>query len=126
MVANAPRMTWQHIPPRLYAMNDILNHKLKIFSERWIGWVGDDLIERAGITFDRTPAGDIAAPSDMFRVCAYHIDFDERPTSYQDLSSLHDAKLICERLPDCRGPWNVDYAAVFDDKGEIVVSGRPY
>ena len=107
-------------------MNDILEHRLKKFAERWIGWVKDDLIERAGITFDRTPAKDIAAPEGMFRICAYHFDFDERPTSYQDVASKSDAKFICENLLDCKGPWNVDYAMAFDERGEIVASGRPY
>ena len=107
-------------------MNDIFQHRIKKFAERWIGWVNDDLIERAGITFDRTPANDIAAPSGMFRVCAYHIDFDERPTSYQDTASKSDAEFICQNLSNCRGPWNVDYAVAYDEAGEIVVSGRPY
>ena len=107
-------------------MNDILDHKLKKFAERWIGWINDPTTEWAGVTFDHTPAKDISAPEGLYRVCAYHIDFDERPTSYQDLSSLHDAKLICDHLAECRGPWNVDYAAVFDDEGKMVFSGRPY
>ena len=107
-------------------MNDIHTRRLKKFSELWIGWVNDDLTERAGISFDRTPAKDIAAPAGMFRVCAYHIDFDERPTSYLDVGSKTDATFVCEHLMDCKGPWNVDYAAVFDEAGDIVVSGRPY
>ena len=107
-------------------MNDIHTHRLKRYAERWIGWVGDDLIERAGITFDRTPADNIAPPEGMYRVCAYHIDFDERPTSYQDTASKSDAEFICTNLADCRGAWNVDYAVAFDENGEIVASGRPY
>lgn len=107
-------------------MDDILRYKLQKFADRWIGWVNDPLIESAGMTFDHRPAKDISAPSGLFRVCAYHIDFDMRPTSYQDLSSLHDAKLICKHLLECRGPWNVDYAVVFDEDGMMVESGTPY
>lgn len=107
-------------------MDDITRLRLKKFSEAWESWIKDPVAEATGISFDRTPVPDISAPSGLFRVCAYHIDFDERPTVYQDVSSLSDAKFICEHLSDCRAGWNVDYAAAFDESGEIVVSNRPY
>ena len=107
-------------------MDDITRRRLEKFADSWISWRHDPVAEDTGISFDRTPADEIKAPKGIFRVCAYHIDFDERPTVYQDVSSLSDAKFISENLSDCRGDWNVDYAAAFDETGQLVVTGRPY
>ena len=60
--------------------------------ERWIGWVQDPLIATHGVTFDRTPAGLIVAPAGKVRVCAWHMDFDERPTCYLDVETADEAR----------------------------------
>jgi hypothetical protein len=52
------------------------------FRDRWLNWVSDPLIEQTGMTFDRTQSGPIIAPIGKFRVCASHIDFDERATCW--------------------------------------------
>ena len=97
-----------------------------LIAQSWISWVNDPLIEQAGITFDRTPADVIRAPEEMFRVCAYHFDFDERPTCYQDVRSLEAAKFVCENISDCRGKWNVDYAVAYDAAGKRVIKNPFY
>ena len=99
---------------------------IRRIEKRWISWVNDPLIERAGITFDRTPAGKISAPDGLIRVCAYHFDFDERPTCYQDVDRIEEARKICSHLSDCRGPWNVDYAVAYDDKGDVLIKNPFY
>ena len=107
-------------------MDDITELRLKKFSANWMSWIVDPIAEQTGISFDRTPAKEITAPKEMIRVCAFHIDFDERPTIYQDVSSLSDASFICENIHSCRADWNVDYAAAFDADGHLVINGRPY
>ncbi|MEQ1782573.1 MAG: hypothetical protein ABMA14_14515 [Hyphomonadaceae bacterium] len=97
---------------------------LDSYRDRWIGWVKDPLIASAGLTFDRTPAETIVAPKGMVRVCAWHMDFDERPTCYLDVASAEAARLICENLFEACG-WNVDFATAHDDAGVTVVA-RPY
>lgn len=91
------------------------------YQDKWIGWVTDPLIEKAGITFDRTPSGPIHAPAGMIRVCAYHIDFDERPTCYLDVADIEEARFICHHIDAARGGWNVDFAVAYDAGGIIVV-----
>ena len=82
------------------------------------------MIARAGITFDRTPAGTIAAPRGKVRVCAWHADFDERPTCYLDVESVEEARAICAALFEACA-WNVDFATAHDDAGKVIVSA-PY
>lgn len=82
----------------------------------------DPSIEIAGITFDRTPSGPIYAPPNTIRVCAYHIDFDERPTCYLDVADIAEARLICSNINSTRGKWNVDYAVAFNSNGDAVVT----
>lgn len=98
--------------------------ELSGYRELWTSWVKDPLIVLAGLTFDRTPAGMIHAPSGMFRVCAWHMDFDERPTCYLDVATLSEAQAICAALAEACG-WNVDFATAHDDAGSVIVA-RPY
>jgi hypothetical protein len=77
-------------------------------------------VTAAGISFDRTPSGAIRAPAGRFRVCAWHIDRDERPACFMDVGSLEAATFVCSHLAECTGQWNVDHAAVFDDAGTSV------
>ena len=97
---------------------------LDSYRERWIGWVKDPLIAMLGVTFDRTPAGLIVAPTGKVRVCAWHMDFDERPTCYLDVETAEEARAICAGLVDACG-WNVDFATAHDDAGGVVVAA-PY
>jgi len=97
---------------------------LASYRDRWTGWVRDPLIETHGLTFDRTPAGLIAAPAGKVRVCAWHMDFDERPTCYLDVASADEARAICGRLFEACG-WNVDFATAHDDAGGVIVAA-PY
>lgn len=97
---------------------------LESYRDRWIGWVKDPLLATHGLTFDRTPAGRIAAPPGQVRVCAWHIDFDERPTCYLDVATEEEARAICENLADACGR-NVDFATAYDDAGAEIVA-RPY
>jgi len=90
------------------------------YRSRWEHWVKDPLLQSAGLTFDRTPAGRIVAPTGKVRVCAWHLDFDERPTCFLDVASVEEARFVCANLPACCG-WNVDYATAHDDAGELVV-----
>ncbi|MEZ5997404.1 MAG: hypothetical protein R3B98_01770 [Hyphomonas sp.] len=96
------------------------------YANRWTGWVNDPLIAKAGITFDRTPADRILAPPGQVRLCAYHIDFDERPTCYQDVASLEIALGIVAHFRALDGGWNVDYVVAYDASGAIVGGGLPY
>lgn len=85
----------------------------------WLVWAKDSIAERHGVSFDRTPAGTIKAPAGQFRVCAYHIDFDEHPTCYTDVATIAEAAELCARLHDhCKS--NVDFASAFDDQGNCV------
>ena len=97
---------------------------LAAYRDRWIGWVRDPLIATLGLTFDRTPAGRIVAPAGHVRVCAWHADFDERPTCYLDVASVEEARAICADLFAACG-WNVDFATAHDDAGGEIVK-RPY
>ena len=90
----------------------------------WIDWVTDPNLARSGLTFDRTPAGSIVAPPGLFRVCAYHVDHDERPTRYLDVATLEEATKICADLA-AHGAGDLDYAVAFDDRGAHV-AGSPY
>ena len=98
--------------------------ELAAYRDRWVSWVRDPMLETHGITFDRTPAGRIVAPRGKVRVCAWHMDFDERPTCYLDVESTDEARAICADLFEACG-WNVDFATAHDDAGEVVV-GPPY
>ena len=94
------------------------------YRDRWISWVKDALLEAHGITFDRTASGRIVAPPGLVRICAWHMDFDERPTCYLDVSTAEEARHVCANLSDaCR--WNVDFATAHDDAGAEIVA-RPY
>lgn len=83
----------------------------------WISWIDDPIARATGITFDRTPADDIVAPAGRFRVCAYHIDFDERPTCYADVDTLEEAQALATQVNETLTGFNVDYALVYDDQG---------
>ena len=102
----------------------VLRVNLAFYRVRWTGWVKDPLIETHGLTFDRTLAGTIFAPPGMFRVCAWHMDFDERPTCYLDVATLSEAQAICAALADACG-WSVDFATAHDDAGGVIVAA-PY
>lgn len=97
---------------------------LAFYRDRWTGWVKDPLTATHGLTFDRTPAGMILAPAGMLRVCAWHADFDERPTCYLDAATLSEAQAICAALPEACS-WNVDFATAHDDMGRVIVAA-PY
>ena len=92
----------------------------------WQSWHHDPVAESAGISFDRTPADKILAPAGQIRVCAYHYDFDERPTVFVDVESLAEAEEICQQLDQYRGDWNVDFATAFDHSGKVVAGGPPW
>ena len=94
---------------------------LSSYRERWVGWVKDPLIGTHGITFDRTLAGLIVAPAGKMRVCAWHTDFDERPTCFLDVDTAAEAARICAGLSAACG-WNVDFATAHDDAGGVVVA----
>ena len=87
----------------------------------WKSWVQDPLLETHGLTFDRTPAGRISAPPGRVRVCAWHIDFDERPTCWLDVGSVAEAAGICANLAEACS-WNVDFATAYDEAGAEVAS----
>lgn len=87
----------------------------------WIGWVKDPLLTGHGLTFDRTPAGVVSAPEGAVRVCAWHADFDERPTCYLDVASEAEARWICENFSAACG-WNVDFVTAHDDAGREIVA----
>lgn len=89
---------------------------------RWTGWVKDPRLATHGLTFDRTPAGPIVAPQGMVRVCAWHADFDERPTCYLDLASEAEAQWVCVNVEVACG-WNVDFATGHDDAGRLIIPG---
>jgi hypothetical protein len=93
---------------------------LASYRERWIGWVQDPLIATHGMTFDRTPAGLIVAPAGKVRVCAWHADFEERPTCFVDVETVAEAARVCAGLFEACG-WNVDFATAHDDAGVVVV-----
>lgn len=97
---------------------------LASYRDRWVSWVRDPMLETHGITFARTLAGLIVAPQGKVRVCAWHMDFDERPTCYLDVASVEEARAICTDLFEACG-WNVDFATAHDEAGSEVV-GRPY
>ena len=92
--------------------------------DKWVSWVKDALLEARGITCDRTAAGVIVAPRGLVRVCAWHMDFDERPTCYLDVATPEEARQICAHLSDACG-WNIDFATAHDDAGVEIVA-RPY
>lgn len=96
----------------------------KRYRDLWVDGVQDPLIAKHGLTFDRTGAGAISAPPGKIRVCAWHIDFDERPTCWLDVASREEAAFICDNLTECCGR-NVDYATAFDAAGTMVVKA-PY
>ena len=97
---------------------------LAAYRDRWVSWVRDPMLETHGITFDRTPAGRIVAPQGKVRVCAWHMDFDERPTCYLDVAGVEEARAICADLFEACG-WNVDFATAHDDTGAVLVA-PPY
>lgn len=97
---------------------------LAAYRDRWVGWVRDPMLDTHGVTFDRTPAGRIVAPQGTVRVCAWHADFDERPTCYLDVAGVEEARAICADLFAACG-WNVDFATAHDDAGEVLVA-PPY
>lgn len=98
----------------------------KGYRKRWESWSQDPLIKKAGISFDRTPADEIKAPPGHFRVCAYHVDWDERPTFYMDVALKAEAEFIVENFHDVASGMNVDFAVAYDEHGKIVVNGCPY
>lgn len=107
-------------------MNKKAKFSAKGYRKRWDNWSKDPLIKEAGITFDRTPANDVRAPEGQFRVCAYHIDWDERPTLFMDVGSKAEAEFIVENFSKTAGGMNVDYGVAYNDQGDIIASDRPY
>jgi len=101
-----------------------MNASLAGYRDLWTGWVKDLLIETHGLTFDRTAAGKIVAPPGKVRLCAWHMDFDERPTCYLDVVSVDEARVICAGVVEACG-WSVDFATAHDDAGEVIVA-PPY
>jgi hypothetical protein len=97
---------------------------LESYRDKWISWVKDALLEAHGVTFDRTAAGVIIAPLGFIRVCAWHVDFDERPTCYQDVATPEEATRICANLVDACS-WNVDFATAHD-AADVEIVKRPY
>ncbi|MEM6996248.1 MAG: hypothetical protein AAF721_37420 [Myxococcota bacterium] len=91
----------------------------------WIAWQTDPVTEATGITFDRTPAGTIAAPPGRVRVCAYHVDWEERPVCYVDVNSVDEATAIAAAAPESLNPYNADYVVAYDERGAICVQ-RPW
>ena len=94
------------------------------YRDRWARWVTDPLLKSRGLVFDPAPADVIKAPAGKVRVCAWHIDFDERPTCWLDVETAEEARFVCENLFDACG-WNVDFATAHDETGVDVVR-RPY
>jgi hypothetical protein len=94
------------------------------YREKWQSWVKDPMLEKHGLTFDRSPAGVIKAPPGRVRVCAWHTDFDERPTCFLDVATADEARHVCENLFEACG-WNVDFATAHDEAGAERVA-RPY
>jgi len=97
---------------------------LESYRDKWVGWVKDPMLETHGITFDRTPSGTITVPAGKVRVCAWHVDFDERPTCFLDVPSAEEARRICENLSEACS-WNVDFATGHDEHG-AEIAARPY
>ena len=77
------------------------------YSLRWQNWAG----------------ADTAAEPGRFLLCAYHIDFDERPTVWMEVDSREEAVYICEHFEVARGEHNVDFCVAYDDRGRQVCSG---
>lgn len=96
----------------------------KTYRDRWTNWVNDPLLQSHGLTFDRTPAGEISAPPGKVRVCGWHVDIDERPTCWIDVASQEEAEFICANLLEACGR-NVDFATAHDDSGATLVKA-PY
>ena len=96
-----------------------------LYRDRWLNWVSDPLIEKAGTTFDRTPSGPVIAPIGKFRVCAYHIDFDERPTFWLDVDTLAEALYVCENIGEATRGRNVDFAVAYNEIGEQAKEVEP-
>ncbi len=94
------------------------------YRNAWQSWVKDPLLQTHGLTFDRTPSGVIKAPAGRVRVCAWHMDFDERPTCFLDVANIEEASHIVETLLDSCG-WNVDFATAHNDQGVALID-RPY
>lgn len=91
------------------------------YRDRWVSWVKDPVLEAYALTFDRTPAGIITAPQGRVRVCAWHMDFDERPACYLDVVSVDEARWLCENLGSACG-WNVDFATAHDGAGATLIA----
>lgn len=90
----------------------------------WTDWDDDPVAKATGITFNRTPAKNIKAPPGRFRVCAYHVDFDERPVCFVDVATLEEAERIWDGLPsNCS--LNVDYGVIYDERGRQL-KGAPW
>ncbi len=100
--------------------------RAEAYRGRWIGWVKDPVASSAGLIVDHTPSGPTPAPPGKVRVCAYHIDFDERPTCYLDVNSIREAEFICANFQVCIGDWNVDYAMAWDEHANEVAAYRIY
>lgn len=89
-----------------------------VYAQRWCRWPSDTRLDAAGVSFDRTPVRQIHAPPGAFRVCAYHIDFDERPVCWLDVSTLEEALHVRANLGLAAPGWNVDLAVIYDDAGK--------
>ena len=91
----------------------------------WNPWDDDPVARATGVSFNRELAGKIQAPAGCVRVCAWHIDFDERPVCCVDVSTLAEAVAIADGLSD-NCAYNVDFASAYDERGEMVHSGRAW
>lgn len=74
---------------------------------RWQRWAGADTVAEQG----------------RILICAYHIDFDERPSYWIEVDSAEEARHICDRFDEARGGHNVDFAVAYDDTGRQVCAG---
>lgn len=93
----------------------------------WRAWgTPDPAHAAAGVRFDHTPSGKIRAPTGKIRVCAYHVDFDERPTCFVDVDDRTLAAQAAQAVLHRTFAWNVDFATAYDADGAIVGSNCPW
>ena len=59
-------------------------------------------------------------------MCAYHVDFDERPTCYCDVATLAEAEAAARAVYTSDIGWNVDFATAYDEHGRVVGSNCPW
>lgn len=77
------------------------------YSLRWQRWGGADTVAEPGRAL----------------ICAYHIDFDERPSWWIEVDTPEEARHICEHFEVARGDHNVDFCVAYDDQGRQLCTG---